>query len=375
METTEKNNSMNAQNSFKHLTVTIIFDGNALNRDEKIAGNITGIKKLSYNGEVRSFISKYAIRHYLFETLVKSKNWSKDAKLIASGSGDKKVIQFDITQSDILNNEEMDCFGYMYTEQTFTRKAPIGITKAISLYPYEQDMALYANHNLVKRSREQGQTDVQPNLFNKYEHASYYKVSFTIDTDILGKDTWLVKNFKDQNQNNELEISIGGNGKKIKYSQKQENENIIEYTIYNSHKLICQKIGNDLYKIEFLVNDKEKQKRICDILSVLKNGLYAQSSGESNTIIPLVFIAATVKVPSPIFHPYVDIQKGSNGKIQVIGINDGLNNDWVEKVYIQRCEKVNIDEEDNIKIIKEWNNFLKEAGLSNCIQNTQTNEP
>ena len=47
METTEKNNSMNAQNSFKHLTVTIIFDGNALNRDEKIAGNITAIKKLN----------------------------------------------------------------------------------------------------------------------------------------------------------------------------------------------------------------------------------------------------------------------------------------------------------------------------------------
>jgi CRISPR-associated protein Cst2 len=375
METTEKNNSMNAQNSFKHLTVTIIFDGNALNRDEKIAGNITAIKKLNYNGEVRSFISKYAIRHYLFETLVKSKNWSKNAKLITSGSGDKKVIQFDITQSDILNNEEMDCFGYMYTEETFTRKAPIGITKAISLYPYEQDMAFYANHDLVKRSREQGQTDVQPNPYNKEEHASYYKVSFTIDTDVLGKDTWLVKDFKYQNQNNELEISIGGNGKKIKYSQKQENENIIEYTIYNSHKLICQKIGNDLYKIEFLVNDKEKQKRICDILSVLKNGLYAQSSGESNTIIPLVFIAATVKVPSPIFHPYIDIQKDSNKKIQIIGINDGLNNDWVEKVYIQRCEKVNIDEEDNIKIIKEWNNFLKEAGLSNCIQNTQTNEP
>jgi len=357
---------------FKHLTVTIIFDGNALNRDEKIAGNITAIKKLNYNGEVRSFISKYAIRHYLFETLVKSKNWSKDAKLIASGSGDKKVIQFDIAQSDILNNEEIDCFGYMYTEETFTRKAPVGITKAVSLFPYEQDMAFYANHNLVERSREQGQTNIQPNPYNKEEHASYYKVSFTIDTEILGKDTWLVKDFKDQNQNNELEISIGGNRKKIKYSQKQQNGNITEYTIDNSHKLICQKIGNDLYKIEFLLNDKEKQKRICDILSVLKNGLYAQSSGESNTIIPLVFIAATVKVPSPIFHPYIDILRDSNGKIQVIGINDGLKNEWVENVYIQGCEKIPLNIEG--KKIKNWSEFLKEAGLSDDKKNTNTDE-
>lgn len=50
----------------KHITLTMIFDGSALNRDEKVGGNILSIKKLKQGSRVVSFIGKPAIRHYLY---------------------------------------------------------------------------------------------------------------------------------------------------------------------------------------------------------------------------------------------------------------------------------------------------------------------
>ena len=137
----------------KHITLTMIFEGSALNRDEKIGGNILSIKKLKQGNKTISFIGKPAIRHYLFETLKKA-GWTP-----AKVTGQGEVVQFDITKDDILTSEELDAFGYMYTignQASITRKAPVGITKAIGLESYEGDMAFYANHDLVNRGIKQG---------------------------------------------------------------------------------------------------------------------------------------------------------------------------------------------------------------------------
>src|SRR5690606_9369404 len=150
----------------KNITLTVIFEGSALNRDEKVGGNILSIKKMNVNGEIKSFISKPAIRHYLFETLQKAfqENWNG-----ASVTSQGQVVQFDIATDDILTSSELDAFGYMYTisgENSLTRKSPIGITKAVSLSNYEQDLAFYANHDLVKRANQNG-LNVNPNPYNK----------------------------------------------------------------------------------------------------------------------------------------------------------------------------------------------------------------
>ncbi len=177
----------------KSITVTLIFEGAALNRDEKVDQNTLSVKRLTRPTGEHTFISKPAIRHYLFETLMRM-GW-KEARVIA----DNKVVQFDLLHDDILTSEELDVFGYMFTPAksdgekggALVRKAPLGITKAISLEPYLGDLAFYANHHMVHRARREGMA-TNPDPYGKEEHMSFYKVSFTIDSARLGTDEWLV---------------------------------------------------------------------------------------------------------------------------------------------------------------------------------------
>lgn len=326
--------------SIKNVTITIIFEGSALNRDEKIGGNILSIKKLNVNGEVRSFIGKPAIRHYLFQTLRKGFGW-KEARV--TGQGD--VVQFDIQADNILTSEEMDAFGYMYTvseQGSITRKAPVGITKAVSLSPYIADMAFYANHDMVRRAQQYG-LGATPNPYSKEEHLSLYKVSFTIDSQKLGHDIWFVEKYDERTR----KVILSG---KNEFEIKDTNGSI--------------RLSNDR-ELHFELSLDEKQKRIRAILEAIRGGLYAQSSGEVNTIVPLFLIAGPVKMPSPVFHPYIEVRR-VEGEWRVIGVEDALNNPWIDgKVYVMDCERLKVSKTDKIKdrTTDNWEALLKEIGL------------
>ena len=375
------NNTDNTNNNIKNITITIIFDGSALNRDEKIGGNILSIKKLNVNGEVRSFISKPAIRHYLFQTLSRNDNW-EPAPVILRGSSSQQTVQFDITKADILTHPELDVFGYMFTigdQASITRKAPIGITKAVSLMPYEADITFYANHDLVERGRQQG-LDINPNIYNKEEHFSFYKVSFSIDSQILGTDIW-ISSEEPKIKNGKLEIKLSGSAAN---SDTQHTSNAPDtsdtkevggkadgskkWKVMKNDKEVGEiswdEIAKGKYKIIFKLNSQHKRERIKGLINAIKNGLYAQSSGEANTIVPLFFIAGAVKVPSPVFHPYIDVRK-EDGQWKVIGVGDALKNSWIENdgnkkpvVYIQDCERLKVDPQDKNNTIGKWNEFL-----------------
>lgn len=464
-------------NNIKNITATIIFEGAALNRDEKIGGNILSIKKLNVNGEVRSFLSKVAIRHYLFETLQKAfPDLWKPAKVTTQG----KVIQFDLTRDDILSNSELDAFGYMYTIQggmSLTRKSPVGLTKAISLKDYNQDLSFYANHDLVKRAINSN-LKTFPNPYSKEENQTFYKLSITIDAEIFGKEILFVKNkpiFDDKNMtliieiekpkeiilNNVVKIEdeeegfyykikdhiiqidglqvtvsedlmnkqIDRNSKEeiltfhskfVKRKSKNESEDeetskkgkinfkitsfdydedekkyifslnrepfydenaktlklelgaVREFKIlsFNDNefetvngKISFREISKSFFEVQLELDHWLKKKRIRSILEVIKNGLYAQSSGEANTITPLFMIASGVKVPSPVFHPYIDLRKEEK-EFKVIGISDCLENHWVNNnlVFLKDAERLKVKFE-NSRITRDWNEFLSDVGL------------
>lgn len=209
------------------ITITSIFEASALNRDEKLGGNIPSIKKLTRGDKgTFSYISRVAMRHYLFETLSKNPltkdNWIP-ANCFESGTGDKKVVQFDLRTQNILTHTELDAFGYMFTiggQQSLTRKAAVGITKAVALETWEGDMQFNANHDLARRC------GANPNPVNKEEQKSYFKVAFTIDIDKLGYDEWWIKdhNYDDNAKKLTLFLSEKGTDVVLKDVEKEQEE-------------------------------------------------------------------------------------------------------------------------------------------------------
>jgi len=408
----ETNNRKN--NKIPNITMTVIFEGSALNRNEKIGGNIQSVKKLTVNGKEKTFLSKGAIRHYLFQTLIRAYKW-KGAEIMKDGD----VLQFDIQEDNILSCEELDVFGYMNTVFNQNRKSPLSITKAISLFPYAQDMALYANHDLVNRAKEQGDLEINttPNPFNKEEHTSLYKLTFTIDSEILGKDKWIMNKYEIDRKNkiiklyynakvksnNSLEEEIGETNESNEIQLKIEDEEVVElkdkkstktnkntsknkkereikinyekeeidedanfnsiFTV-NNGKIKIKQLKNNNCLVLFELFDKQKIKRIKDILNAIQDGLMSHTSGESNTIIPLFMISGDVIVPSPVFHSFIDVKKSDDGNFEVIGIEDAVKNGWLEgNIYIKDCTrlKANIPLAFNKK--NNWSEFLESVNL------------
>ncbi len=361
----------------KAITITILFEADALNRDEKV-GNVLSIKKLTRGwGETYSFISRPAIRHYLWVTLNKMtpERWKATPVRETQGEGRKKVIQFEICDDEgkevkntIINSAELDIFGYMVTiakggeerGDNLTRKAPLGITKAVSLEKWEGDMGLYANHELVKRALMQGK-EATPDIYNNEEQKALYKVSFTLDVEKIGIDEWLIKQHTYRN-NKDLEITLPHNHTLVL-------KNVVKIG-NNSYKFEDKegKIVIEDYKLKFEHKDSD---RIKDVLDAIYNGLYYHSSGECPGIVPLFLIAGIVKVPVPVFHSFVDIEfykKNHRPKFKIREnlLRNAISNGWIENegdkklIFVEAREPEALSEDfiASNSITTNWEQFV-----------------
>ncbi len=342
--------------NLKAITITMIFEASALNRDEKLGGNIPSIKKLTRsNNRTYSYLSRVAMRHYLYETLFKKyKNDWKPAPCLTSGQGDQKVVQFDITKANILDYAELDAFGYMFTiggQSSITRKAAIGITKAVSLETWEGDMQFNANPDLAKRA------NAAPNPVNKEEHLSLYKVSFTIDLDKLGYDEWWINNHNYDNIKSNLILFISTDSRHKIEAVNTNGSN--KYQLKNHGEIEIKKEA-DKEKAIFKVSDELKENRLRQIITVLKNGLIYHSSGESYGIVPKFLIVAGLKVPVPLFHYFVELDNFENSIFENEYIIEDEYKNKIVYVYNPQNLVKNIVEE---KIFKEWDTFLQKIGI------------
>ncbi|MCH3971209.1 MAG: type I-B CRISPR-associated protein Cas7/Cst2/DevR [Oscillospiraceae bacterium] len=161
------------------LTLSMIFEAESGNYGEG-AGNISSLKHMTRaGGKNYTYISRQALRYSMIQQL----QWGT-TPVVASGSGEKTVVQFQ-PASSVKDYPEVDLFGYMKTikgSNANTRPAVVRLSNAVSLEPYAADMDFLTNMGLSKR------VDADNSIAQSEIHHSFYAYTITIDLDRVGVD-------------------------------------------------------------------------------------------------------------------------------------------------------------------------------------------
>ena len=160
------------------------------------------------------------------------------------------------------------------------------------LFSLPRRYGFLCQHDLVIRGQKQG-LDATPDPYNKEEHVSFYKVSYSVDTETLGKDIWIAQNILFDN--NTIKIILAGTEKTPKEISPAQKIDENQYEVFDENgcvkgKIFVEKMRNsDKLLVTFIVDSELKKQRLQNILEVIKNGLFAQSSNELNTLVPLLW--------------------------------------------------------------------------------------
>ena len=236
----------------RFIVMDIVFYGSSLNYDQG-TGNYQELKKITkWDGRQYTLVSRYALRYSILETAKDMNLWNiADAeKLQLAGEGDKRVIQPSteiLLSGEILNYPEFDLFGYLITSTTPQnfRTAPVKISHAISMTPFNYDALFNANIGLANRMRKR-EGEMSPNPFTAEEHVTFYQYTVVVDLDNIGKiEVYLQDKSDVQLEDGKWKIEkIAKSNGKIKITLKKSNKTkeIIQDESVNGELIELEKV-------------------------------------------------------------------------------------------------------------------------------------
>ncbi|MCM8804506.1 MAG: type I-B CRISPR-associated protein Cas7/Cst2/DevR [Candidatus Omnitrophica bacterium] len=262
------NTQTSSQNSRKYIVMDIVFYGSSLNYDQGTS-NYQELKKITkWDGRQYTLVSRYALRYSLLKTAEDLGLWRNAPGTILerAGEGEKTVIQPSIRSllsGEILTYPEFDFFGYLITGTTpqNNREAPVKISHAISMTPYNYDSHFSGNLGYAKRMVEAGVAEkMDANLFTVEEHQTYYIYTIVIDINRIGRSE-IYLYYKDKDIKKENNILV----EEAKDKSRKEI-NIVEEVNFEVNKL------DKLFVIEYSLKDLNiRQKRIDDLIRAVLN--------------------------------------------------------------------------------------------------------
>jgi len=326
----------------KFIVMDIVFYGSSLNYDQG-SGNLQELKKITgWDGRQYTLVSRYALRYSLLKTGEQLGLWklAPGEILERSGGEGKTVIQPSIRtllSGEILKYPDYDFFGYLITGTTpqNSREAPVKISHAISMTPYNYDSHFAGNLDLAKRMVEAGKAEkMDANLFTVEEHQTYYIYTVVIDIERIGKnEVYLAK-----------DSEVGGD-MKIKISEIDITDNkLIIKEIEKSKEKKKEEIGidNEIEITRKLLNDK-----IFLLEQISKNDV---TEKVKNLVEAILNLNRDIKARKEILHP----------KLLILGLYEGNYQTFKDRIrlsntYEEICEEERISDENNknkTKIIK-----------------------
>jgi CRISPR-associated protein Cst2 len=300
-KTGEENIEGNSQNKGrKYIVLDVVFYGSSLNYD-KGQGNYQELKKITkWDGKQYSLVSRYALRYSLLETGKNLGLWELTSpnNLQRAGEGEKTVIQPStnlLLSGEILNYPEFDLFGYLITNTNpqNAREAPVKISHAVSLTPYNYDSHFCGNLGLAKRMIEStGKMD--PNLFTIEEHQTYYIYTVVIDVDRIGQnEVYLLKKEDNKEKKWKTEVKEDGDVYKIEIEAKSKETVKGHYEVKRSNNgiVIAKSDLENVYLFTQRLVDRNKVKD--KIARLIKSILYLNRNikGRNETLHPKLLIA------------------------------------------------------------------------------------
>ena len=281
----------------KFIVMDIVFYGGSLNYDQG-TGNYQELKKVTkWDGKQYTLVSRYALRYSLLET-AKEFGWklASAEEFDRSGSGEKTVIQpatYLLLSGEIMRYPEFNLFGYLITStapQNF-REAPVKISHAVSMTPFNYDALFYANIGLANRLRAKyGKMD--PNPFTAEEHYAFYQYTVVIDVDKARTlEVYLSKKDKQDFLVNGEKLTeklsgivIEGDKLLFKVGKKE-----ISFTIPEDIKVEVEE-KDEVYKLTFTFkNDEKLYSQIEGLVKALLH-LKRNIKGRSEDLSPKVLI-------------------------------------------------------------------------------------
>ncbi len=295
----------------KFIVMDIVFYGSSLNYDQG-TGNYQELKKITkWDGRQYTLVSRYALRYSLLETAKNMGLWdvAEGDKLQLAGEGDKKVIQPAtelLLSGEILKYPEFDLFGYLITStdpQNF-RTAPVKISHAVSMTPFNYDALFNANIGLANRVRKI-YGEMRPNPFTAEEHVTFYQYTVVVDVDNVGNIEVYINEGKD--------IKLRDDKDKWKVEKVDESDGKIKITLKKGKEtdVIEQydKVDGKLSKLEKLAvinyslkkNESESdpvKERIKQLILAILN-LKRSIKGRDEDLSPKLMVVGVYKN-----HPY-----------------------------------------------------------------------
>jgi len=313
--------------------------------------------------EKYSLVSRYALRYSLLESGENLGLWklALSNNLQRAGEGEKTVIQPSINlllSGEILNYPEFDLFGYLITNTNpqNAREAPVKISHAVSLTPYNYDSHFCGNLGLAKRMIE-NTGKIDPNLFTIEEHQTYYIYTVVIDVDRIGQNKiYLLKKQgkdqkdKDNNENTDDEQSAdnikgkkGKKGNKSGVTVKEEGSKYVINGIEGEGELTIEKKNNDR---EVTYIEKDNVHIFSQTLTDRGNGV---KSRIANLINSILYLNRNIKGRNEILHPKLLIAGFYHGKPYKSYKDKIILSDQYEEIYEEKNEPT---KDNEIRIVR-----------------------